>query len=147
MPPQVCQAADLRDHNAMRAVRAVLILFCLSAWFALSNHCVLAIPSAGEASDTEQGGCPMHATTPKKTPAAKTPCCKDIRAVVVKMVAKVLTYAVRPASPVDQPATDCLVPPRRATAVAGLATGPPPAATFAEVVLQTSVLAHAPPVS
>ena len=131
----------------MRAVRAVFILVCLAAWFVLSNHCVLATPSAAEARDTEQGGCPMHAATPKKKPTAKTPCCKDIRAVVAKMVAKVSTCAVRPVASLDHPAVDCLVPPRLAVAVAGCATGPPPAATFAEVVLQTSVLAHAPPVS
>ncbi|HKP93126.1 MAG TPA: hypothetical protein VJS88_04450 [Chthoniobacterales bacterium] len=131
----------------MRAVRGVLILVCLAAWFALSNHCVLAVPPAVEALETEPGGCPMHAATPKKKPAAKTPCCKDIRAVVVKMLAKVLTSAVRPAVPLDHSAIQCLEPARLATAVGGLATGPPPAATFAEVVLQRSVLAHAPPVS
>ena len=131
----------------MRALRVVLVLVCFAAWFALSNHCVLAIPSAAEAPDAEQGGCPMHAATPKKKPAAQTPCCKDIRAVVAKMVAKGLTCAVRPAASLAYPAPDCLVPPRLAATVAGCATGPPPAATFAEIVLQTSVLAHAPPVS
>lgn len=87
----------------------------------------------------------MH-STPKKNPATKTPCCKDVRATVAKSVS---------ANPIALRLIDCRDhaqeifsdPARIATEIEGLDTGPPGCLSFAESVLQESMLSHAPPLS
>ena len=87
----------------------------------------------------------MH-SAPKKIPAAKTPCCKDVRATVAKSVTANPT-ALRLngwrdyAPEIFRPLT------RFAIEVEELDTGPPDCFSFAESVLQESMPSHAPPVS
>jgi hypothetical protein len=119
------------------------VLFMIAAWFCLSNHCVLGMI----ASPTEADGCPMHsAPAKKKTPLPKTPCCKEVRAVEAKCVGSAVAN-VRPVCPRDYAVEICRPLPRVAIEVEGLDTGPPGRISFAELVLQESMLAHAPPVS
>ena len=91
-------------------------------------------------------GCPMHSTPAKKKPATESPCCKDVRAVLVKSVGATATgarlicerdYALQIFRPM----------PRLTAEVEAFDTGPPTRVSFAELVLQESMLAHAPPVS
>ena len=89
----------------------------------------------------------MHSAPAKKKPAAKTPCCKEVRAVVAKSLSKVLTFALRDTDRIDYAREIFVRPPRMLTDVMGLDTGPPGSLSFAESVLQKSMLAHAPPVS
>src|SRR6186997_1792406 len=81
-----CQFGKLRELFDMLAVRSFVVALSLAAWFALSNHCALgvALPPVETASETS--ACPMHSAPAKEKPATKTPCCKQLRAVVAKCV-------------------------------------------------------------
>lgn len=123
--------------------RAAAAFVTIAAWFLLSNHCALGVIAPVEAA---ADACPMHSAPAKKEPAAKTPCCKELRAVVAKCVG---------ASPVWQGlialreyATGIVPKPASVDIeMHGLDTGPPGCLSFAESVLQESMLSHAPPVS
>jgi len=88
----------------------------------------------------------MHSAPVKKKPVPKTPCCKDVRAVVAKCVTAnplairligIREYAAENFPPLIHTASE----------IEGLATGPPGSFSFAESVLQKSLLSHAPPLS
>jgi hypothetical protein len=123
-----------------------VVLLSLAAWFALSNHCALGALSASTESTSEISGCPMHSAPAKKKPSEKIPCCKDVRATVAKSLA---------ANPITLQLIGWrayvpeffLKPARLAIGIEGLDTGPPNCFSFAESVLQESMLSHAPPVS
>jgi hypothetical protein len=123
---------------------AFVVTLTLAAWFLLSNHCALGVtaPVPNAVSDA----CPMHSAPAKKKPPGKTPCCKEVRAIVAKCVTA-QTAAVRLIT-TRQFATD-IFPELTQVVVEnhGLDTGPPGSLSFAESVLQESMLAHAPPVS
>lgn len=133
----------------VNGARSVFALVTIAAWFCLSNHCALglALPAPEAATTAETGGCPMHSSPAKKTPVSKTPCCKDLRAVVAKYVTKARPFAVRLVGPNDYATEIFRLPPRVALEIGGLDTGPPGCFSFAELVLQESMRAHAPPVS
>ena len=88
----------------------------------------------------------MHSAPAKKKPELKTPCCKDVRAVVAKTI-KAAAIVAGIISPETFAAQLVTAPPRLPTEVELLDTGPPGSFSFAELVLQESMLAHAPPVS
>ena len=92
----------------------------------------------------------MHAKSSEKTPnenGANQPCCKTLRAITVsktKATANTLDFVLRPffmnltLSVLSRPERDLIA----------LDTGPPEALSFSEsVLLQRSILAHAPPLS
>ena len=87
----------------------------------------------------------MH-SAPKKNPALKTPCCKDLRATVAKSVTA-NPIALRLIGWRDYAPEIPLPAVRIAIEIGGLDTGPPDCLSFAESVLQESMLSHAPPVS
>ena len=127
-------------------IRVLVVVLSLTAWFALANHCALgSITESNEPPESEMSGCPMHSAPAKKKPAAKTPCCKQVRAIVAKCVT-VRSPVELMASP--EYATQVFAAPVRATIeIEELDTGPPGCSSFAELVLQESMLSHAPPVS
>ena len=126
--------------------RSTVVVLSLTAWFLLSNHCALGVIAATTEA-AKAGGCPMHSAPAKKKPAPNLPCCKDLRAVVAKTLNKATPYAPRIAGPRDYAAEIFGRPPRVALEIGGLDTGPPGCFSFAELVLQESMRAHAPPVS
>src|SRR6266404_5022523 len=139
----------MRERAArVNGARSVFLLVTIAAWLCLSNHCALglALPAPESAATAETGGCPMHSAPAKKKPAAKTPCCKEIRAVVAKCV-QVAALEMRPMASPDYAPEILLRPSCEAVEIDGLDTGPPGSFSFAELVLQESMLAHAPPVS
>jgi hypothetical protein len=129
-----------------RASRYTTALLSLTAWLFLSNHCALGAISSSVEAAPEAGDCPMHSTPAKKKPAAKTPCCKEVRAVVAKCT-QVAALEMRPIASPDYAPEIFLRPSCEAIEIEGLDTGPPGRFSFAELVLQESMLAHAPPVS
>jgi hypothetical protein len=144
-----CQFVNLRERQAgMRnsAARTFVVVISLAAWFALSNHCALGTLAPSNEPAAEMSGCPMHSSPAKKKPAAKIPCCKDVRAIVAKCVTA-SPVAARLIGSTDYVAEILQQPPRGAIDVPALDTGPPGCFSFAESVLQESVLSHAPPVS
>lgn len=87
----------------------------------------------------------MHSAPAKKKPEAKTPCCKEVRAILAKCVTASSPIELM-ASP--EYATHVFAPPIHATLeIEALDTGPPGCSSFAELVLQESMFSHAPPVS
>ena len=139
----------LRQSAGYGVRRAVVALVTLAAWFCLANHCVLGFSPAPaeEAGSGEPEGCPMHSAPAKKKPAAKLPCCKEVRAIVAKSVTKAISFNARLALRCQYGAEIFTVPPRLTLEIDGLDTGPPGCFSFAESVLQESMLSHAPPVS
>ena len=132
----------------MKSARSACALLVIGAWFCLSNHCALglALDARELPAPDESGGCPMHQSPAKKRAALKIPCCKELRAVVAKCVTA-CPGTIRVVAPCDY-ATKIFVQPKRAPLeVRALDTGPPVSSSFAESVLQESMLSHAPPVA
>jgi hypothetical protein len=90
--------------------------------------------------------CPMHSAPAKKKPATKIPCCKEVRAIVVKCV-QARPVAARVIGLHDYAAEIFREPANVTVEIEALDTGPPGCFSFAESVLQESMLSHAPPVS
>jgi hypothetical protein len=129
-------------HIGRIAIGAVTI----AAWFSISNHCAL---SAFEPAHRAQAHAACHGNpgAPAKSPAKgeAAPCCKLVRATLAKS---------------DQPVTqNYFTGSLQAWLSAALVlneqfhwrqsfeldTGPPFSESFAELVLQRSLLSHAPP--
>ena len=117
------------------------------AWFLLSNHCALGVIASPTEAAPETTGCPMHSAPAKKKPAAKTPCCKEVRAVLAKCVKNATPFPLRFVGSCDYGTKVFGPSPRVTIEIDGLDTGPRGSVSFAELVLQESMLAHAPPVS
>ncbi len=125
--------------------RWATVLLTITAWILLSNHCALGLSGPGVSSDSEKGGCPMHSAPAKEKPAANIPCCKELCAVTLHATKSVTILARQSVGAQDYLAAVFVIPPRVALPPASLDTGPPRARSFAESVLQHSVLAHGPP--
>jgi hypothetical protein len=129
-------------------VRIGIVLVTSVAWFAIVNHCALAGLLAMQAKPVIAT---CHHCADDQSPAQNknangSECCKTLNATLVaakKLVdydARLLTlqpYFVAPIIFANEP---------ELTLRGGeLDTGPPFAKTFAESILQRSILAHAPP--
>ena len=111
-------------------------------------HCVLAgVLSQPVAAPAAHESCPGHSSQPEKKPTqGELPCCKSLVAMPAPM--KIAAgydldlFVLQPYFAADLP----LGSKASAAPSAELDTGPPDLRTFAESVLQRSLLAHAPPV-
>jgi hypothetical protein len=129
--------------NAITRYVGVAIAIC--SWIALSNHCAFA--AVATENDKAQTECPFHSKPPKqKEQSSQVQCCKILRAVIF---AKTKDWARDDAKfrhanfPVQAGAL--VVYSSRAVEPLLVDTGPPGAFSFAELILQHSLLAHAPP--
>jgi hypothetical protein len=127
--------------------RSIVVVLSLTAWFLLSNHCALGVIAASNEAAPEAEGCPMHSAPVKKKPVSQTPCCKDVRAVVAKVLNKATPFASRSVGWCGYAVANFRLPLQVVLEIGGLDTGPPGCLSFAELVLQESMRAHAPPVS
>jgi hypothetical protein len=131
------------NMNARARYTVVAIAIC--SWFAISNHCAFA--AVATKSDSAQAACPFHSKPAKqKQQAAQVQCCKILRAVVL---AKTKSWA---RDDTDFSDADLYAEERaliacslRTLAPLLLDTGPPGVRSFAELILQRSLFAHAPP--
>jgi hypothetical protein len=124
-----------------------MVAITICSWIAISNHCAVAAIAAK--TESAQAVCPFHSKPAKpKQQAAQVQCCKILRAVVF---AQSKSWARDDAdfSNVDLYVKECalIACSLRALAPLLLDTGPPGAHSFAELILQRSLLAHAPPSS
>jgi hypothetical protein len=124
--------------------RWATVLVTMGAWLLLSNHCALRLTDAGK-SNAEPGGCPMHSVPAKEKPATNLLCCKDLRAIAAPAVKNMTASASQLVGVRDYAVAMLLTPPRLTLRLLSLDTGPPPSRSFAESILQRSLLAHAPP--
>lgn len=134
-------------HGSATSVGFVLVT-CV-AWIAIANHCVLAsLDTVAKESVTRfHADCCGDQSPAKKEHKDETECCKTLHATLNASARTVVgydtslfalqLYFVAPVIFANAP---------KVTLRGGeLDTGPPFAKTFAESVLQRSILAHAPP--
>jgi hypothetical protein len=127
-------------------MRCVAVAIAICSWIAVSNHCAFA--TVATEIDKPQTECPFHSKPAKqKEQSSHVQCCKVLRA-VAPTIAKSWTRSDSVFSDIDFPFKDCrlLAHFRDALAPLLLDTGPPGAHSFAELILQRSLLAHAPPI-
>ncbi len=118
----------------------------MAAWFVASDHCALTgalLRPATVAPVSES--CPGHSQPEKKHSGGELPCCKSLVATAVsaKIFAGYNTnlFVAAPYLSLDRQ----LILGHHDAPGTELDTGPPGGRTFAESVLQRSLLAHAPP--
>ena len=127
------------------SMRCVGVAIAICSWIAISNHCAFA--AMATKSDSVQPACPFHSKPEKqKEQSSQVECCKVLRA-VVPIIAKNWTRGDSDFSDIHFPFEECrlLAHFRDALAPLLLDTGPPGAHSFAELILQRSLFAHAPP--
>jgi hypothetical protein len=131
----------------MRASACCLIVaITICSWLAISNHCAFA--AVATKTDSVRTECRFHSTPAKqKQEPSQLQCCKILRAVVFAQTkswarddAKFFDLELR----VEEFVLVEFLPNARASS--SLDTGPPGARSFAELILQRSLLAHAPPI-
>src|SRR5881398_3149996 len=126
------------------SLRGAIVVVAICSWFAISNHCVFA---ALATNDTAPCKCPFHSKPAKQErPSTGAQCCKILRA-VAPVAAKSWTrdHANFSSANLSLEEPAYLRYSRIALAPRFLDTGPPDAHSFAELILQRSLLAHAPP--
>jgi hypothetical protein len=129
------------------STRGVTVAVAIFSWVAISNHCAFSALVAQ--THATQSACPFH-SQPAKTPPqpAGIQCCKILRAVVPTITKG---WARNDAGVFDADLhfekLAFVANSQSATSPLLLDSGPPGARSFAELILQRSVLAHAPPVS
>jgi len=127
------------------SIRWAIVAIAICSWLAISNHCAFA--AVATKTDSVQTECPFHSTPAKqKQEPSQLQCCKILRAVVFAQTkswarddAKFFDVELR----VEEFVFVEFLPNARASS--SLDTGPPGACSFAELILQRSLLAHAPP--
>jgi hypothetical protein len=123
----------------------------LFAWLAASNHCAVAsLHSVPVAATGEHEHCPGHEAPAKKDlPKGGCDgqnCCKSLFAPVTALAKNLLGHDTAFFVTKHYPAADAvLLREQHDAPISELDTGPPYRRTFAELVLQHSVRAHAPP--
>jgi hypothetical protein len=125
--------------------RCAVVAIAICSWIAVSNHCAFA--AVASEIDKAQTECPFHSKPAKqKEQSSQVQCCKILRAVVF---AKTKDWARDDAkfSAANFLVQACafVASSPRVIAPLLLDTGPPGAFSFAELILQQSILAHAPP--
>ncbi len=138
----------LKTSLATRALRAPIVLLAALSWLAVSNHCALAAfqGSAGMAAAPSCHAMHHGHAPAKQNKEADVECCKVLRATLPTLSKSLVAPAVSTFAiqhyfialvwMVERPR---LIPAQE------LDTGPPAGRSFAEAVLQRSLLAHAPP--
>jgi len=129
------------------SVRCVAVAIAICSWIAISNHCAFSAVVAQ--TDATQSACPFH-SQPAKTPPQPggIQCCRILRAILPTFT-KGWARNDAGVSDVDLYFEELAIiaNSQSATSPLLLDTGPPGARSFAELILQRSILAHAPPVS
>ncbi len=130
-----------------KIIRLAVVLTTMAAWLSISNHCAVSALIAG----TNSAVAPMHCRGNQPAPSKKSseeemPCCKMLRATLASE-AKTVEVASENFVPIqDWIVAELISVAETQPSPLELDTGPPFAGSFAESVLQRSILAHAPPV-
>jgi hypothetical protein len=128
--------------------RATVALLTLSAWFVASDHCALAGQLSQRAATAPMHEhCPGHSVPEKKSGGDETmPCCKALAVAYTAPSKSAITYDTLTFVLQRFPEFASLFALWYSdAAIAEVDTGPPRSDSFAESVLQRSILAHAPP--
>jgi hypothetical protein len=126
--------------------RSMVVMVAVCSWIAISNHCAFAALATKPAS--AQNECPFHSKPgkQKEQQSSQVQCCKVLRAVVLaKTKSWTRDHANFSAVALYFEEWARVGHSRAALAALFLDTGPPGAHSFAELILQRSLFAHAPP--
>jgi hypothetical protein len=137
--------SNMNTFGRSRIVQLAIVPFMMFSWIAISNHC--AFGAVATKSKPSQSECPFHSKPAKqKEQSTQVQCCKILRA-VVSTAEKSWTRDDTTFSDIDLyfEKLALIVTSRNALLPLLLDTGPPGARSFAELILQRSILAHAPP--
>jgi hypothetical protein len=131
--------------------RMATVSLSIFAWLSISNHCALAgiEAAATQASIPKCHHCADSTPAKEKQTGADAVCCKVLRATLNAQAKKItgvgstifVVQAYFLSAVSGSEAAKAFVPPME------LDTGPPFRVSFAESVLQRSILSHAPPLS
>ena len=136
---------DIVKCGPRKVGRFGMVLLTLVAWFSISNHCAL---GALESPKLVAAHASCHGGAPAKLPAKgeAAPCCKLLRALLAKSHQPVIQNYFTGSFLVWVSAALVSYEQFHRRQSFELDTGPPFNESFAESVLQRSILAHAPPV-
>ena len=135
----------------MRVFHAIAALVAIVAWFVASNHCAVAgfvpAPAVDAAAHSHcHGSSDKPADEPKERECDGSKCCNSLNAPTLALAKSIVAYdAAYVSAPEFAGFVPAVVAPQHDTASCELDTGPPGSISFAESVLQRSILAHAPP--
>jgi hypothetical protein len=137
--------ASTIERSVKASMRCLGVAIAICSWIAVSNHCAFA--AVATEINTAQTECPFHTNPAKqKEQSSQVQCCKVLRAV---FFAKTKHWVRDDAKFCDAnfPIQGCALGAYSPWVVAPLLldTGPPGAFSFAELIFQSSLLAHAPP--
>ncbi len=141
----------MKHSPITRAAGAMISFLVIAGWLVATNHCVVAglLPTA-PAPSAEHEHCPGHkapAGEQKSGDCGDTSCCKSLSAPVA-LAKNLAGYDLGIFVAIAYPAKECdALLGQHDAPISELDTGPPCADSFAEAVLQRSLLAHAPPVA
>jgi hypothetical protein len=138
----------MSEVRSVRMARPLIVAITVLGWFLISNHCVLAeLKEASKARTSCHQPCCDGQPPAKSQSESAGECCKTLRATLsgaTKDFAGYDSSLFAPqlyfVGPVISANDSVSIP------ALELNTGPPFVDTFAESVLQRSILAHAPPV-
>jgi hypothetical protein len=125
--------------------RGAIVAVAICSWFAISNHCAFAALATN--TDAASHGCPFH-SKPKEKQSTGAQCCKILRAVApapAKSWARDNTK-LSDADGYNSEHALVIASSQRTLVPLSLDTGPPGVRSFAELILQRILLAHAPPI-
>lgn len=135
----------------MRLFSATVSLVALAAWLVASNHCAIAGSMPKRTADQPahahcHGSDEAPAEQEKEGECDGSKCCKSLSAPTLAFAKSILTLdggvCTAAELPLAEPAFSSA---QHDSPTAELDTGPPATTSFAESVLQRSLLAHAPP--
>jgi hypothetical protein len=130
-------------------IRIGIVLMTTVAWFAIVNHCALAGLFAIQAKPgiASCHHCAGDQSPTKNRDANDGECCKTLRATFVTVAKKLVGHDTSLCALQPYFVAQIIFPDdsKGAPPTLELDTGPPFAKTFAESILQRSILAHAPP--
>ena len=129
--------------NAVTRYAGVAIAIC--SWIAISNHCAFA--AVAPETHKAQNECPFHSKSAKqKEQSSQVQCCRVLRAIVsAQSKVWVRDDAKFSAAVFFTEENGPFASSFRALVPLLLDTGPPKSLSFAELILQRSLLSHAPP--
>src|SRR6266478_5903816 len=124
------------------SLRGAIVVVAICSWFAISNHCVFA---ALATNDTASRECPFHSKPAKQEkPSTGAQCCKILRAIApVAAKSWMRDHANFSSANLSLEERAYVRYSRIALEPRFVDTGPPDARSFAELILQRSLLAHA----
>ena len=138
----------LKQTPTIGVVRLAIALVMSLSWFALVNHCELAAATPPE--PTQAHSCCEKDKGAEKAPVkdnqhSSIECCKGGHPAIASIGETALSADLSSVRPADLIASVVFPDAPLSANILELDTGPPFATSFAEVVLQRSILSHAPP--